>query len=253
MLRPRRIAKSLKEGSLVKTCILLSVAIFCFVAMPLAAQEVRPEKAKEPGTKIAILNVRVVFEQYQRSIAMENELDKLAKPFQDKAKKLREEIARLQKELPSPRLDQKTKDRYEDAIRKSKYELEELSVEFRRIFSRKHEENLETLRKEVTMGADAVAKAYGFHLVLPVGEPDFSEPSLDRRRDANILRFGGFSEWGDTGRYRFAREPVKRDIRAPLYVHASIDITPVVVQSLNKWSTPDPQKKEETPAPAKPK
>lgn len=187
----------------------------------------RQEQPKEaPPTRIAVVNVKVVFEKYERAIATQKKLHDIAKPYQAKAEKIRDTIRTLEAEFskPSgPAFLARTK--YEDAIHRSRRELDDLTSEFARV-KRTHEDEQIFLWKEMNLAAHAVAKQHGFELVLPIGEPVFPEPTIERP-------IGDPSGWGLILHRHYSVRNI--DYRAPLYVHGSIDITDRVVNTLNQW------------------
>jgi Skp family chaperone for outer membrane proteins len=230
------------------------VVVFLF-ALPLAAQdEVKEKPKKQSGTKIAVLNLKVVFEQYKRARAFRAELEVDAKPYRDKAAKLNDDIKAYEKAIAKPTVDPAKRRTFEDAIRQRKFELEELKIHFTRALTQKHEEKLEVLWKEITVGTDAIAKTYGFHVVLPVGEPECPMPTL-QPPEPNLVLAESESVDGIPWSLFVSNppaQPAKRDFRAPLYVHASVDLTPVVVATLNRWASEGNDKqgaKENTPPP----
>ncbi|MBI1830863.1 MAG: OmpH family outer membrane protein [Planctomycetes bacterium] len=176
----------------------------------------------QQGTKIAVVNIGQVFNQYKRAQAFKAELEQTLKPFKDKAKALSDENQKYEAALQqtTPPLDATTRIRYQDLITKNKRDLEDMSKEISRLLGKKQEDNLVTLWKEVNMGIDAVAKAYGFQIVLGYGDPIEKEllhqfPNVNRKMQAMDL--------GST---------------VPLYIHGSVDLSPIIVQTLNKWLEP---------------
>jgi Skp family chaperone for outer membrane proteins len=185
----------------------------------LAAQQPcqpRQEQSKEaPVTKIAFVNLKVVFEKYDRAQAMQEELITAARPYQQHAKKLRDHIKVIEEELARKQVQmpRALRDQYEDAIRKDRNQLEDLTIEFTRQFNRKHKDLFIVLQKEVLMSVKAVAESRGFHAVLPYSEPSFPVPTL---------------EVCDTQK----SEPNAKG--APIYLHSSVDITDTVILTLTE-------------------
>ncbi len=182
------------------------------------------QPAAQQGTKIAIVNIGQVFNEYKRAVAFKKELEQTLTPYKDKAKKLTDQIKVLEDELRKPTLDAKTGAQFQDSIKANKRALEDMSAEISRLLGKKQEDNLVTLWKEVNMGIDAVAKAYGFQIVLGYGDPMEKEllnqfPNVNRKMQAMDL--------GST---------------VPLYIHNSVDLSPIIVQTLNKWIQPQDSK-----------
>ncbi len=186
-----------------------------YFASQLVAQA--PGATQQPaGTRVAVINIGKVFHEYVRAVAVKKELEELLKPHKDAAKVLIDQMNKWQADLKSPGFDPKLKDQYERGILDNKRKLEDLQLNVQKLVSKRQEDNLVTLWKEVKMGIDRVATTYGFQIVLAYGDPIEKEmlelfPNINRKMQAM-----------DGGAV------------VPLYVHDSIDITPVVVTILNK-------------------
>ncbi len=169
------------------------------------------------GTKVAVVNIGLVFNKYQRAQAMKAELeDALRKPKAD-AKKLMDEMEGWAKEVREKDLRGKEKEIREDAIHRNKVKLDEMNRDITRLLGKKSEDNLVTLWKEVNMGIEAVSKHLGFQVVLGYGDPMEKEllhlfPNVNRKMQA--------MDAGST---------------VPLYVHASVDLSDAVANTLNSW------------------
>ncbi len=169
------------------------------------------------GTKVAVVNIGHVFNKYKRAIAFKAELEETLKPFKAKAQKLQEEMKSWAEALRKPGFDPKNKDQYESAIRKNQRELEDMEIQIKNMLGKRQEDNLITLWKEVNMGIDAVAKAYGFQIVLGFGDP-MEKNLIDQF--PNINRKMQAMDMGST---------------VPLYVHSSVDLSTAIADTLNNW------------------
>lgn len=173
--------------------------------------------AQQQGTRVAVVNIGEVFNKYERAKAFKEDLENTLKPYKDQAKKITEHIKQLEAELAKPQLPPVQRAQYEDAIKKDKRSLEDMSADISRLLGKKQEENLVLLWNEVNMGIKAVSDAYGFQIVLGYGDPIEKDllhkfPNVNRKMQAMDL--------GST---------------VPLYIHGSVDISPIVVTTLNKW------------------
>jgi Skp family chaperone for outer membrane proteins len=183
-----------------------------------------PVPVQQQGTKIAVINIGKVFNQYTRAIAFKKNLEENVKPFKDKAKTLNDQIVGWEKALKDGTVAAKDKDNYILAITKNRRDLEDLSVQMQKDLGSKQEQNLVTLWKEVDMGITAVAKAQGYQIVLGYGDPMDKDllhlfPNVNRKMQAMDL--------GST---------------VPLYVDPANDISDIVVFNLNRWVNPDQNK-----------
>ena len=176
--------------------------------------------AAQQGTKIAVVNIGEVFNKYKRAQAFKADLEATLAPYKDKAKKLTEQSKFWEDEARKPTTKPADAENLVNAINKNKRDLEDMSTEISKLLGKKQEDNLVTLWKEVNMGIEAVAKAYGYQIVLGYGDPMEKDllnhfPNVNRKMQAMDL--------GST---------------VPLYIHGSIDLSPVIVDTLNKWIEP---------------
>jgi len=175
------------------------------------------------GTKIAVVNIGLVFNKYERAQAFKAELEKTLEPFKAKAKKLTDEMKAWSDEMRKPQFDVKMKATYDGAILKNQRELEDMDRDIKNLLGKKQEENLVTLWKEVNTGIERVAQAYGFQIVLGFGDPMEKDtlnlfPNVNRKMQAMDL--------GST---------------VPLYVHGSVDLSQAIADTLNSWLKNSPQ------------
>jgi Skp family chaperone for outer membrane proteins len=180
--------------------------------------------AQPAGTKVAVINIGHVFNNYVRAKAFKEELERAFQPYKDKAKKLTDEMKRYEDEIRNPKISPQDIEQRQALIKRNKRELEDLSIEMQKNLGSKQEENLKTLWKEVNMGVTKVSEAYGFQIVLGYGEP------LDKGlRDAfpNINRLMQAMDAGGA---------------VPLYVHGSVDLSHAVTETLNRWVLGDQPK-----------
>lgn len=194
------------------------------------AQIEKPRKA--PPTRIAVVNIRVVFQKYWRAQGLKQELELDLLSYKEKAKKLSDEIKECELELFGSKDQQKAKV-CRQRIEENKRRLNELCDEVSRVVGKRQEDNLAVLWPEVNMGIKAVAEAYGFQIVLGYDEPEKVEfPPASRNRKQVALDQGAL--------------PV-------FFVHRNVDITDLVLSTINRRPVrhEDVRKKlsEETEAP----
>ena len=178
----------------------------------------------QPGTKVAVVNIGYVFNQYERAKAFKQDLERTLDPFKTKAKKLTEEIEGWTKQMRDPSFKKEHQAHYEAAIIKNQRELQDMERTIKDLLGKKQETNLITLWKEVNMGIKAVAEAYGYQVVFGYGDPVEKElldqfPNINRKMQAMDL--------GST---------------VPLYVHPRVDLSKAVADTLNRWVGPQDAK-----------
>lgn len=178
-----------------------------------------PTAQAQPGTKVAVVNIGYVFNNYKRAQAFKAQLERDFEPFKAKAKKLTDEMKQWEDDIRAAK-DPKVVENRQENIKRNKRELEDLSVNMQRMLGKTQEENLVTLWKEVNMGISKVSEAYGFQIVLGYGDPLDKAlmdlfPNINRKMQA--MDAGG---------------------AVPLYVHGSVDLSEAVTGTLNRWIEP---------------
>jgi Skp family chaperone for outer membrane proteins len=188
--------------------------------------------AQPQGTKIAVINIGYVFNNYDRAKAFKKNLELAVGPYKDKGKAMADDIKKWEGELAKPGIDQKVADNYRASIIQTKRKLEDMGIEMQKLLGKQQEDNLVTLWKEVNMGIGKVAEAYGFQIVLGYGDP-MDKALLDQF--PNVNRKMQAMDLGST---------------CPLYVHGSVDLSYAVTETLNRWLNPTPAPKGGTVTPA---
>jgi Skp family chaperone for outer membrane proteins len=179
------------------------------------------QPVQQQGTKVAVVNIGKVFNEYVRAVAFKKDLEATLAPFKDKAKKITDDIQKWETALKTPGMvPEKDKEQYIAAIKNARRTLEDMGAQIQSDLGKRQEQNLVTLWKEVDMGIAAVARNQGYHIVLGYGDPAQKElldlfPNVNRKMQAMDL---GSS--------------------VPLYIDPANDISHIVVFNLNKWAEP---------------
>ena len=122
-------------------------------------------------TKVAIVNVGLVFTKYQKAQFYKTELEAALKPFKDEGNAMTEKAKPYAKLLTEGKVtDPKQKDEYEKYLLTVKRSLEDLELRMKKLVGKKQEEQIVTLYKEVTGAIQGVAQAQGYQLVLGYGQ-----------------------------------------------------------------------------------
>ena len=169
------------------------------------------------GTRIAVINVGHVFHNYKRAVAFKAEIDELLRQPKAAATQLIEQGRGFEAQIKQPGISPADKQKLEISLLNVKRKLEDLDMEMRKLIGKRQEDNLMTLWKEVNMGIQQVAKAYGFQIVLGYGDP-MEQKDLDLF--PNINRKMMAMDLGST---------------VPLYIHGSVDLSDIVTVTLNRW------------------
>jgi Skp family chaperone for outer membrane proteins len=191
-----------------------ALAVTSFGASYLFAQAGGNAPAATGGTRVAIVNVGVVFTKYDKAKAFKAELTKKVEPYKLKMDDWRKQMIQYQELLQKGDGKYKKED-LEKAILERKRALEDTDREVRNLVGKQSEDQLVHLWKEINSHIKAIGATNGFHLVFGYGDP---QDSKDLDTFANINRkMQGMDLGGVT----------------PLYIAQGLDISEHVVQSLN--------------------
>jgi Skp family chaperone for outer membrane proteins len=171
--------------------------------------------AQQPApTRLAIVNIGLVFTKYEKAKAYKAQMEKQIEPYQLEGKKLKKEMLDWSEAMKHPKFDPKEKDRYEQAIRNNQRGLEDLELKIRKLVGTAQEDQIIHLYREVQGAIQAYAQANGIHIVLGYGE----------QIDGDIYAFANIN-----------RKMQGMDLGScnPLFHVAGIDISQQVADMLN--------------------
>ncbi len=181
------------------------------------------------STRVAVVNVGLVFSKYDKATALKAQLEATLKPFRDEGEKIKAEAMRYGKAIQeNPKLDLKTKESYETYLLSLKRKMEDLDAQARKLVGKQQEEQIVTLYKELAGAVDRYAKSNGIHAVLGYGEQIegdmFSFPNVSRKMNGMDL--------GST---------------TPLYIAPGVDISQAIIDTLNAAHRASPNGLQGTP------
>jgi Skp family chaperone for outer membrane proteins len=122
------------------------------------------------STRVAIVNIGLVFTKYDKARAYKDQMKKLVDPYQLEGETLKKEMLAWTEAMKDPKFDPKDRDRYEQGVRGNQRKLEDLEVLVRKLVGTTQEEQIINLYKEVHRAIEAHARANGIHVVLGYGE-----------------------------------------------------------------------------------
>jgi Skp family chaperone for outer membrane proteins len=184
--------------------LVVTLSVCAVVGTVLWAQPQRPAINTMP--KVAVINIRAVLKENKLAKAMQSELDEALKPYKAKADRLSAEITFLeQRNGPTA-----------ESVLKKRAEYDEVNGEILRMIDDKYRARMPRIWDEVNGAIEAVAKAYGFLIVLGHGDPEDGDTKMFQGSKTSKLRT---TDMGGT---------------VMPFVHGSVDITPIVIKMLNK-------------------
>jgi Skp family chaperone for outer membrane proteins len=134
-------------------------------------------QAQPSGTRVAIVNVGLVFSKYEKAIFYKQELETTLKPFKVDGEKIAAQMKLYGEPLKEKKVtDPKMKDDYEQYLLRLKREMEDLDVRARKLIGKKQEDQIITLYKEVIGAIQAFAQDNKYQLVLGYGQQIEGDP-----------------------------------------------------------------------------
>ena len=192
---------------------LLLLAISNVPAVP-QPKDARPET---PGTtRVAVVNIGHVFNNYHRAQQFKKQLEADFEPFKVEAKRLTGNLKAWENAIAAEDFKKQTKEEYQEKIINGKRQLEDLSRTMQEKLGKKQEQNLVTLWQEVQEGIKDYATDNKIDLILGYGDP--LDPTL-MDQFANINRKMQAMDSGGT---------------VPLFHARGVDVAPAVTELLNK-------------------
>lgn len=208
----------------------LIIALLAASAAQVRAQQGAPPPMQAPAyTKVGVVNMGIIYTQYQRVRTFKSEIERKAKPYKDKQAEL-QKLANdwtIALNNPNGKLTPQERETGQRVIVECKRKLEDLDLEFKRVFAKDFEDQMVLLNKDINDRIREFAGSHGYHLVLAFGEPETPLQGLaDFRRRMQVIDSGGVTV---------------------AYYAPNLDISREVVESLNRSYTPPP-----TPQPGQP-
>jgi Skp family chaperone for outer membrane proteins len=172
----------------------MSPLVLAVVGLGIAAAQppaVKVNPQQIGATRFAVVNIGLVFNNYEKAQVFKKELESTLQPYKVKAKTLQDRIAdweaQISRNPPAPKTEE-----LRVKVRDAKRQLEDMSSEITRLIGKKQEDNLVQLWKEVQAGIHSYATQNGIEVVFGYGDPIEKEllglfPSVNRKMQAMDL------------------------------------------------------------------
>jgi Skp family chaperone for outer membrane proteins len=118
-----------------------------------------------PQSRIALLNLTYVIKKYDKFLTFQADLKEAVLPFQTTDAKLKEELEELRKEGAAT-ADAERLEEIEQKGKEIQRQIEDNKAKANKALSKKQEEQLRILYKDVCQQAEKVAVSRGFEMVL---------------------------------------------------------------------------------------
>ena len=145
-------------------------------AIKASADKSNAAKSLPAGTtRVAVFNVGVVFNRYERAAAIKEEMAQEMKQLQQEAKELTQDLNAWQAALQKNDLPAGKKEKYEEKIIYGRRRLEDLSRQARTKVGKTQETSLIVLWKDIREAVKIYSTEHGIQLVIAYGDPKESE------------------------------------------------------------------------------
>jgi len=183
------------------------------IASQTPAQAPNNQPAASPPTgKVAILNLSYVVKNYNKYLDFSAKMKKDVEQFEVQAKGKKAAYDAIVKDASDPK-NAAQREKYEKDLKAVQREHEDITAAMKQYVSQKSDEQMVVLYREIQETAVRYANARSYEMVLhfndaPANTPDYYSPSnIARKMQAGALM--------------------------PMYVNPALDISPLVVQTLN--------------------
>ncbi len=125
-----------------------------------------PAPGGGPHTRIALINLAQVFKGYHKVTTYANENKKVLEPYQEQAKKIQAQIEAWAKERDKADQPMSEREKAEKARKAYERQLQDLAEEAKGVYTKKNEEQMLIVYKEVMDAAHRLAQSQGYELVM---------------------------------------------------------------------------------------
>ncbi len=170
--------------------VLLIVGLLVFAGMSLSQPK---PPAQAPRTRIGLINLARLFREYQKVVKYSADNKKLLKPFEEKSGEIKHNAETLVKELDKKDLAEDKRAEFEKKLKECHRQMEEVNHEAKMLLTKKNEEQMVLVFKDVTAAARRWAKAHDIDLVMHYSDmspedPEYYSPgNIDRKIQARGL------------------------------------------------------------------
>jgi len=172
-----------------------------------------PKPPPAPKTRIGLINLGQVFRDYAKVVTFAKEKQELLKPYEEKAKDLKEQIDAHTKTLEQKDLTEESRAQHQKKLKARQRDLEDLTNEYKLEFAKKSEEQMSRFYKDVTETAQRYARANDLDLVMHYNDVPADSPEF--YSGANVSR------------------KIQSGTLFPMYSAPGMDITKEIVAALN--------------------
>jgi Skp family chaperone for outer membrane proteins len=198
---------------------MLALSLAIVVAAQLRAQTTpansNQPKAATPTTKVAIMNLTYVVNNYDKFKTFKEEIKQAVDPFQKKDEEYKKSGEKYAKEAQAPTTTAARREEIEAELKKLQRQVEDNKNEAQKAVGKKQEQQLFILYSDVWNVVKRVAEVRGYEMVLHYNDTTeqkemWSAPNIARKMQAGALM--------------------------PIYYNPELDISKYVLDNLNSYA-----------------
>lgn len=165
-----------------------------------------------PTTKIALINLNMVVNNYDKFKTFKEEAKVAIDPFQKKDAAYKSEGEKLAKDLQDPKTSAEARDKIERRLKELQRAVEDNKVEAQKSLGKRQEDQLRILYMDVYTVVSRYAQAHGYEMVLHFNEPTNRDEYWSAQNIARKMQAGALM---------------------PIYYMGALDISNNIVSTLN--------------------
>jgi Skp family chaperone for outer membrane proteins len=145
----------------------------------------QPAAAQAPAqTRVAVVNIIQVIKNFHKFKVFNEEMAKLAKPYEDEDKKLLDNIKQWKDAMEKPGFPADKRAEGEQAVKTFQRQREDNAAKAKQVLSKRNDEQMVQLYHEVEDAVKRFALSNGFHVVMAYDE----KPGTETYHPQNIQR-----------------------------------------------------------------
>jgi len=178
------------------------------------------ERKSTPRTRVALLNLTYVIKNYDKYKHFQDDIKHAIEPAQERDKKLRAQLEKLRVQAEKAKenssiVPAKAED-LEEKAKKIQRELEDNSLKAKKMLSKKTEDEMKTLFRDIEQAAKHYAEIHDIDIVLHYNDATTAEDYMSPQNIARKLQTGALM---------------------PLYWTRGVDISKDLVDMMSKEKT----------------
>jgi Skp family chaperone for outer membrane proteins len=186
------------------------------VALASADKSNAPKVLPTGTTKVAVMNVGLIFAKYEKALSIKEEMAQELKQLREEASELAQNLKAWQAALQKNDLTATKREKYEEKIIDARRRLEDLDRQARTRVGKSQENGLIGMWKDVRAAVKAYSSEHGIQLVIAYGDP----------REANQL---------DTmPNINRKMQAMDQGAGIPFFAAPGVDISEAIVEMLNR-------------------